>query len=116
MYRLIDFVDGRLMKQLPSTDSTMWADSGIAKQLNQLNIGDHTYLILKIRDRREIVKYTHTRVLKPAGAAIDLPIARGQFGTTATTFPYGSCIYSQLTSGQLEEWFRQKNCNCGDTP
>lgn len=111
MLKNLDGLQFKLFTPLKSTDARIKLPASAAKRLNTLAIGDHIYLTLVIHNRREVVKYTHTETL-----SLNLPtiaVQRGQHDTDITSFPINTCVYAPLTMAILEEWWAEKNCDCG---
>lgn len=114
MLNHIDFFQSRLEARLDSTMTVMRirASHGVLDRLNKLPEGDHIYLVLRYRNRVEVVKYTHTQPLQLNAGQVVLPIERGQHDTTITSWGAGICVSSELTHYVLNEWWAQKNCGC----
>lgn len=110
----VDFVDTRLAVAIKPTDTTIRISvvRDLRDRINRLPIGDHAYFIIQVNKYIEVVKYTHTKAL-PSENVLTLAVERGQHGTRATSFPAGSCVYTEITKAFLDEWFTVGDC-CAD--
>lgn len=106
MLNYINFFHARLSKPLRSTDTVinLHAQDGVLRRLNSLPIGDHVYLAITYRSRVEVVRYTHESELTTAGAHIMIAVERGQHDTAAISFPFGTCVRTEITKQLLDEW------------
>ena len=104
----IDFVDSRLSAAFASTSNSLVVSNtnGLSDRLNKMREGDYAYLIISACHATEVVKYTHTDKLQRTGT-LTLHVERGQHGTTATSFPTGSCVRSEVTASILRELVKQ---------
>ena len=114
MLNHIDFFQTRLEVRLDSDQTVMRvrALNGILECLNALPTGDHVYFVISYKNRQEVVRYDHTQPLTLQGSSILLPIERGQHGTVITSWAAGICVRTELTKAILDEWWREKDCNC----
>lgn len=114
MLNNIDFFRARLSARFNSTDTVMRlvAGGGVLDALNKLPIGDHVFFHITYRNRRETVRYTHHQPLVLHGSEVLLPVERGQHDTVVTSWSAGTCVGSELTKAILDDWWREKNCNC----
>ena len=100
----VDFIDSRLSAAFASTSNSLVVSNehGLSDKLNKMREGDYAYIIISACHMTEVVKYTHTEKLQRT-----LHVERGQHGTTATSFPFGSCVRSEVTASILRELVKQ---------
>lgn len=101
MLKLINHFSTALRNYVSPSDTEIEIPTQVAKKLNTLSEGDHTYISLIGRNgRAEIVKYTHIKELK--GGVISVERDAGQTG--ALNHPAGTCVTIDLNTVLLDEY------------
>lgn len=104
MLKLLNHFSTALQNYISPTDTELRIPAGVAKKLNDLEVGDHTLLSLVNRNgRSEIVKYTHTKEV----TGDTITVERGAQGTGSMNFPAGTCLTAEITPFALDEYVAQ---------
>lgn len=101
MLKLINHFSTALRNYVSPGETELEIPFNVAKKLNTLSEGDHTYLSLVGRNgRSEIVKYTHTAPLKNGVVTVERDV--GQTGSI--NHPAGTCVTIDVNTVLLDEY------------
>lgn len=101
---------GKLTRALAPGDEAVWLDARAARFLDNVGIGNHTYLLLEAPTGiMEVVRYDHgenfdTRI---GNAKLQVPVQRDVTGTGRYAFACGTCVRFVWTSAGIREFVQQ---------
>lgn len=73
-------------------------------RLNELNEGEHTYLVLSWNDKHEVVKFTKTTTLKNHKVTVERDVEN----KGSKNFPRGACVKFEWVQFVLDEYLNQR--------
>lgn len=82
------------------------ADTALLTSL--ISDGDYTFLTLR--------EPTGVEIIKVENSCSSLTVTRAQDGTTARTFPKGSCVACEITPAMIKDLICNYNCCDGECP
>ena len=95
-YELADFVQ--------PTDTELALCHKAVRRLNELNEGDHTYMVLSWNDKHEVVKFTKTTELKGHKVTVERDVEN----KGSKNFPRGACVKFEWVQSVLDEYIGQR--------
>jgi len=101
MLKIINHFSTKLRNYITPDETVLEIPFDMAKKLNTLESGDHTYLsLVGYNGRAEIVKYTHGSDLKKGSITVE----RNVGGTGALNFPAGTCVTIDCNTVLMHEY------------
>ena len=105
MLKVIDHFSTALRNYVSPGETELEIPFSVAKRLNALEVGDHTYLSLVGRNgRSEIVKYTHTAELRNGIITVE----RDAGHTGDINHPAGTCITIDMNTVLLHGYVAEQ--------
>lgn len=102
MLKVINHFSTALRNYVSPGEAEFEIPAQVAKKLNELEIGDHTYISLVGRNgRSEIVKYTHTAEVKRGVITVERDVVGG---TGGINHPAGTCVTIDFNTVLLDEY------------
>lgn len=99
---IANFVKTTLRAPLRATDTHLQLAIGSGLAFN-FTVGDYCYLTLEDRSTHEVVKYTSSGVV----VGDNIPVLRGQDGSTPRAFPAGTCVTISWNEAQITDLIQQ---------
>lgn len=103
MLAVLDHFSYELQCPIKPTDTELTLNGNAIKRLNELSAGDHTYLVLSVSDKYEIVKFTKQNEL----VGNTITVERDVENKGAKNFPRHSCVKHEWVKVVMDEYIAQ---------
>lgn len=102
--KFISNVCVRLTKPMSDTATEITVRTDDAVKLNQLGVGNYTYLVFSYNGNSEVVKYTHTATIPASTKNTALMVERDVEATGVYNFPMKTCGCVDTSASAVIDW------------
>lgn len=107
----MDFYKTQLGRGLRPEQEVIYLPPSLVRTLDNVGIGNHTYLSIRFGSFQEVVRYDHTENFQDKAKKNQIPVVRDVRNTGRKTFPCGACVSFEWFSEAILEF---NHCDCQD--